>query len=75
MVCRIRLADPLSDYFPLDEPIHLDRYRSDRIMYGSDFPNIPYAWDRELKALEAVGLSRELLEQITYTNAVAFFGL
>ncbi|MCF7939692.1 MAG: amidohydrolase [Spirochaetales bacterium] len=65
----------ITDYFPLDEPIHLERYRSDRIMYGSDFPNIPYAWDRELKALEAAGLSREPLEQITYTNAVAFFGL
>lgn len=65
----------ITDYFPLAEKISLDRYRPDRIMYGSDFPNIPYAWDRELKVLRAARLSDDLLEKITCRNAVEFFGL
>ncbi|RPJ74049.1 MAG: amidohydrolase, partial [Desulfobacteraceae bacterium] len=41
----------LTGYFPLAEKIDLKSYRLERVMYGSDFPNIPYAWDRELKWL------------------------
>jgi predicted TIM-barrel fold metal-dependent hydrolase len=65
----------LSDYFPLEEPIDLKTVRSDRVMYGSDFPNIPYAWDRELKWLSRSALSRETLSAITGENAVEFFQL
>ena len=65
----------LADYFPLEEPIELDKYRMDRIMYGSDFPNIPYAWDRELKCLSASGLPQEKLEWILSKSARTFFGL
>lgn len=50
------------------------RYK-DRVMYGSDFPNIPYAWDRELKVLEAAGLSYDRLERITYRNALELFSI
>ena len=65
----------LTDYFPIEEKIDLGEYRSDRVMYGSDFPNIPYAWDRELKVLKTAGISRNALEKISYKNAVDFFGL
>jgi predicted TIM-barrel fold metal-dependent hydrolase len=65
----------ITDYFPMEEKIDLARYRSDRIMYGSDFPNIPFAWDRELKTLKAADLSRDTLERILNKNAVDFFGL
>jgi len=44
-------------------------------MYGSDFPNIPYAWDRELKELKAADISHEALEKISYKNAAEFFSL
>jgi predicted TIM-barrel fold metal-dependent hydrolase len=44
-------------------------------MYGSDFPNIPYAWDRELKWLSASGLPQENLEWILSKSAGKFFGL
>jgi predicted TIM-barrel fold metal-dependent hydrolase len=40
----------MSDYFE-GLPVDLARLvaaRADRVMYGTDFPNIPYAWDREL---------------------------
>jgi len=65
----------LTEYFPIKDKIPLGRYRSDRIMYGSDFPNIPYAWDRELKVLKSLGVSRDVLERIAYKNAVDFFDL
>jgi len=65
----------ITDYFPIKEKLALDRYRSDRIMYGSDFPNIPYAWDRELKELEMADISLDLLEKISHENAVEFFDL
>jgi uncharacterized protein len=47
----------------------------DRVMYGSDFPNIPYAWDRELRCLKASGLPWESLEWILKKSAAAFFSL
>lgn len=65
----------LTDYFPIQGTIDLDRYRLDRIMYGSDFPNIPYAWDRELKWLEASGLTNDDLERVLFKSASHFFGL
>ncbi len=65
----------IADYFPLDEKIDLSKYRSDRIMYGSDFPNIPYAWDRELKELGRANVSPTMLRQICHENAKALFNL
>lgn len=65
----------IADYFPLEEKVHLSRYREDRIMYGSDFPNIPYAWDRELKELEAADIPQDTLKKICGENAADFFGL
>ncbi len=65
----------LTDYFPIKEMIDLKRYRLDRIMYGSDFPSIPYAWDRELKKLSESGLSWDELEWILWKSAARFFNL
>jgi predicted TIM-barrel fold metal-dependent hydrolase len=65
----------LAGYFPVKENIELDSYRIDRIMYGTDFPNIPYAWDRELRWLQASGLPEEKLEWILGKSAGGFFGL
>jgi predicted TIM-barrel fold metal-dependent hydrolase len=65
----------LADYFPIEAQIDLSRYRPDRIFYGSDFPNIPYAWDRELKNLAAAGIGEAVLERILNRNARTFFGL
>lgn len=65
----------LTDYFPMENRAALDTYRADRIMYGSDFPNIPYAWDRELKALAQQALPDETLEWVLHKSAQAFFEL
>lgn len=64
----------LADYFPVREPVEVNTYRVDRLMYGSDFPNIPYAWDRELKRLRDSGLSQKDLEWILEKSAACFFG-
>jgi len=65
----------VTDYFQIEEKIDLGSYRADRIMYGSDFPNIPYAWDRELNALKKENISRDALEKISGENAADFFSL
>ena len=65
----------IADYFPIKGEIDLSCYRSDRVMYGSDFPNIPYAWDRELKILKAKNISENALERIVHKNAADFFSL
>lgn len=63
----------LTDYFPLSDAIDLRDYRQDRIMYGSDFPNIPYAWDRELKSISRAGLDATALERVLWKNAARFY--
>lgn len=65
----------LTEYFPMNNRFPLTEMRPDRIMYGSDFPNIPYAWDRELKCMEKEGLSEAHLAQILATNAIYFYGI
>jgi uncharacterized protein len=65
----------LTDYFPIKEIVELKAYRMERVMYGSDFPNIPYAWDRELKWLSESGLPYDGLERILNKNACNFFNL
>ena len=67
------VAMGLADYLPLINPVPLEDMRMDRIMYGSDFPNIPYAWDRELKRLCSMELPAESLERICWKNAAEFF--
>jgi len=64
----------LSGYFFSENTIELESYRADRIMYGSDFPNIPYSWDRELKRLQLSRLPQENLEWILKKSARSFFG-
>ena len=65
----------IAGYFPIEKKIDLSRYRSDRVMYGSDFPNIPYAWDRELKILKMANIPYDVLEKICCKNAAKFFCL
>jgi len=65
----------LADYFPIRQAVELNTYRVDRIMYGSDFPNIPYAWDRELKWLRNAELPQANLEWILGRSAADFFTL
>ena len=69
-------AMALTDYLPGDHhPQNLRAFRTDRILYGSDFPNIPYAWDRELKWIQAAGLSHGEKEALLWKNAAELFSI
>ena len=49
--------------------------RTDRIIFGTDFPNIPYAWDREIKRLLKMDLPCGFLEKILGGNAAEFYSI
>ena len=68
-------AMAVADYFQFKQPVSLKDYRQDRIIYGSDFPNIPYAWDRELRHIAGMGLTRKMLDQLLYKNSAEFFNI
>jgi len=49
--------------------------RPDRILFGTDFPNLSFAWDRELRRLVALGLEPRILERVLSGNARELFGI
>jgi predicted TIM-barrel fold metal-dependent hydrolase len=48
---------------------------ADRLLFGTDFPNLPYAWGRERDWLEGAGLPDQALEAILRGNALRLVGL
>jgi uncharacterized protein len=52
----------------------LVRYQ-DRILFGSDFPNLPYPYEEERAGLWARDLPMEVYRRIFSENARAFFGV
>ncbi len=65
----------VSDYLPFPSPIRMLQARPERIMYGTDFPNLPYAWDREVKTIAGRGLEEEALQAVLGGTAKALFKL
>jgi predicted TIM-barrel fold metal-dependent hydrolase len=57
---------------PAIDAVSLEKH-SNRILYGTDFPNIPYAWDRELDWLRAQPISDAARARILGENALALF--
>ncbi|MFG2652741.1 amidohydrolase family protein [Streptomyces sp. NPDC048436] len=47
----------------------------ERILLGTDFPNIPYAYVHQLHALERLGLGDDWLRAVCHGNAAELFGL
>ncbi|MFJ9211395.1 amidohydrolase family protein [Streptomyces sp. NPDC102264] len=47
----------------------------DRILLGTDFPNIPYPYVHQLEALERLGLGEEWLRAVCYGNGARLFGI
>ena len=63
-----------ADYLPVKKPVpSLNALRADRVLYGSDFPNIPYAWDREIRRISSMGLPEERLEALFLQQRRGFF--
>jgi predicted TIM-barrel fold metal-dependent hydrolase len=69
--------------YPIDEDLERLRERAEaavraypeRILYGSDFPNLPYAWDRELCRIAELGLDSPALDLILGGNAARLLGV
>ncbi|MFD7089634.1 amidohydrolase family protein [Streptomyces sp. NPDC059896] len=47
----------------------------DRILLGTDFPNIPYPYVHQLEALERLGLGDAWLRAVCYGNGARLFGI
>ncbi len=47
----------------------------DRILFGSDFPDIPYPYLHQLQALERLDLGRQWLRAVCHDNAADLFNL
>ncbi|MFE9788781.1 amidohydrolase family protein [Nocardia salmonicida] len=60
--------------FPPAERERLRRF-ADRILFGSDFPNIPYPYAEAVAALERLDLGPDWLRKVCHDNAVRLFEL
>ncbi|MBV9895636.1 MAG: amidohydrolase family protein [Chloroflexi bacterium] len=47
----------------------------DRVLFGSDFPNIPYRWETAVQSILDLRLGRALEEKLLCTNAARLLGL
>jgi len=65
----------LGGYLPFEGIPELADLRQDRVMYGTDFPNLPYAWDREIRKVAAMDLSAERLRRLLGDNAAELYGI
>jgi predicted TIM-barrel fold metal-dependent hydrolase len=48
---------------------------AERILLGSDFPNIPYPYLHQLEALDRLGLGPDWLRAVCHGNATRLLGL
>ncbi len=65
----------LSAFFDDCPPADFVERRWERLVYGTDFPNIPYAWDRDLRAVEAAALTSEQRARVLGGNARHLLGV
>ncbi len=63
----------VSGYFTAGPAPSLFPALAGRMLYGTDFPNIPYAWDRELRRIAAAGLPEADLRALLWGNAAKLF--
>jgi predicted TIM-barrel fold metal-dependent hydrolase len=65
----------ITGYFPYAADLGILRRRPDRVLYGTDFPNLPYDWRREIDAVRALRLPASDEARILGGNAARLFGL
>lgn len=63
----------LAGYFESPLPIEKLARHADRILYGTDFPNLPYEWDRELRWIDSQALGPVERAAILGGNALELF--
>ncbi|NEA60645.1 amidohydrolase [Streptomyces sp. SID13666] len=69
-----------TDFSEESAPLPRAEYRrladlGDRILWGSDFPNIPYSYAHGLESLERLGLGDAWLRAVCHDNASILFGI
>jgi hypothetical protein len=62
-------------YFPEGPDPDFVRRRAGRLLFGTDYPNIPYPWERERDALRALGLQPDDEATVMGGNAARLFGI
>jgi predicted TIM-barrel fold metal-dependent hydrolase len=62
-------AMALTHYFSWEVKKESMENYADRILFGSDFPNIPYEWEREYKGVLQFKLDTQKEKKIFYENA------
>jgi predicted TIM-barrel fold metal-dependent hydrolase len=65
----------LGGFFPVQTSKEELRGHSDRILYGTDYPHIPYEMEWELKAILNMDLGETALRRILFENAARLFPL
>ncbi len=63
----------VAGFFGADAPAEMLTRNGDRILYGTDFPNLPYAWDRELARLVARPFDEATRRKLFSGNALRVF--
>ena len=63
----------IGEYFAVPVPPTLFPELAERMLYGTDFPNLPYAWDRELHKVLTSGLAPTAQRQLLWGNAARLF--
>jgi predicted TIM-barrel fold metal-dependent hydrolase len=63
----------VADYFQTAPPAELFPGRADRLLYGTDFPMLPYAWDHELRRIMKTPMSDAARRALLYDNALQLF--
>jgi predicted TIM-barrel fold metal-dependent hydrolase len=59
----------------VDPPAQRVASLGEKILFGTDFPNIPYPYARQLQALVELGLGETWLRAVCWHNAARLFGV
>jgi hypothetical protein len=65
----------IGGYFPMMPDLEMLRRHPERILYGTDYPNLPYEWTSELQVLRGLKLDPADEARILSGNAKRLFGL
>lgn len=65
----------LARYFADERGFALVRRHPDRVLLGTDFPNIPYCWDRDVRGVLELGLDADARRAVLGGNARRLLGL
>ncbi len=64
----------VADFFPGQSHTDVVERHGARLLYGTDFPNLPFAWDREIKRLATVPMEGPARRALFSANARRVFG-